>query len=167
MRVLVEWGDHRTPLRYTVQGSNLGQASSVLRARGHQAGLFSWHVAYHLYCAHRPTVTRIKFSPTSSILMPTWPQYRIQPRLCQEEWDSIWNALMRHEVGHADLFESRLDALVAHLAHEPPMNSSKCRLYIDYQLNDIKKRERQYDINTSHGSRGVDITISRDCVGPT
>lgn len=163
MKVTVQWAARNALLRYPIQADSLEKVQAVLLAR-EKPGWFVWSLPYKVKLDSQQRVTSTILSPTSSIHMPTWPQYRSQPQACQDEWDSMWKALKSHEKGHGDLFESALSTMVAYLENQQTMSSSECEDYLKGQYIEIDKRQSRYDTETDHGrSRGVELTISADC----
>jgi len=163
MKVNIRWGGRNAQLKYTVRGDTLEKVQSVLLAR-EEVGQFVWTLPYKLKFDAQQTITSLALSPASSIRMPTWPQYRLQPQVCQDQWDSMWKALQSHEKGHADLFESALATLVARLENMQTMQVGECETYITDRMKELDKQQRQYDVQTDHGrSRGVELTITEPC----
>lgn len=162
MKVTVTWGPRKARQSYVLQADSLEQALSVLQARD-EWGRFEQRVPYK-FKAKAQIVTSVALSPTSSILLPRWPMYELQPQSCKDEWDRMLRALKGHEESHATLFESSFRKLVADLEKQTRMTVNDFDSYINRQFEQIQKESDEFDRKTDHGSsRGVELQINAEC----
>lgn len=99
MKVTVSWGPKVTSATFQVAGANLEQAALALSERD-EWGSFVGRLSHRWKGDARGNALSVQLDPSFTITMPVWRAYRNQPQECNDEWDSMWRALRKHEDGH-------------------------------------------------------------------
>lgn len=163
MKVNLNWGQRNTRATYRVAGANLDGVLRSLLARG-EWGSFEGDLPYQSRGDAQGNVKSVTLTPTYTITMPVWANYRTQPQACKDEWDEMWRALYQHEDGHRSLFEEGVATIARKLEELEQATSGEIDNLMRQSGSDIQSAQDKFDNSTDHGrSRGVELTITDQC----
>ncbi len=164
MKVVVNWGAKNTSAKYEVVARDLEGSLQFLMQRGDEWGSFLGDFQYRWSADGAGRVQTVTLSPTYTITMPNWRGYRRIAQECQNEWDTMWRALERHEDGHRAIFDQGITTLVSDLNALTSATGSQIDARMQQARSDIQDAHDAYDTRTDHGkSQGVELFIPEKC----
>ena len=133
-------------------------ASSPIRENGKIFfGYTKWDIKWNYNWYEKPNVrcklTRVTVDFSSSIQLPKLSGGSSKQR---NKFDKFLSALRTHELGHYKMGKDAATAIDRKISSLPEMSSCKelgsvANKTGDRILNEYRKKEKQYDVSTSHG----------------
>lgn len=141
------WGDTLQDLYDEMNGWSLDEV-----------GRCSWHPELNLSWDDNHAVTAATLTVDLEVLVPAWAKRSQANDSVRGEWDRWSNALMTHEMGHADLAYRYLDNFENSLIG---MNKDDAWTAFEHVKSELQRASNDYDSSTNHGiSQGTTLDTS-------
>ncbi len=141
------WGDSLQELYDEMVGWNLDEV-----------GRCSWHPELSLQWDDNQVVTGGTLTVDLEVLTPAWAKRSDANDAVRAEWDRWSEALMTHEMGHADLASRYLDNFENTLVG---LQKDAAWTAFDQVKQDLQTASDGYDTSTNHGiSQGTTLDTS-------
>jgi predicted secreted Zn-dependent protease len=141
------WGDSLQDLYDEMNGWNLDEV-----------GRCSWQPVLNLAWDDDHKVTEATLTVDLEVLVPAWAKRSDANDAVRGEWNRWSQALMTHEMGHADLAYQYLDNFEASLVG---MSKDDAWTAFEQRKADLQKASDDYDTSTAHGmNQGTTLDTS-------
>jgi predicted secreted Zn-dependent protease len=141
------WGETLQELFDEMNGWNLDEV-----------GRCSWHPSLSLDWDHNQVITGGTLTVDLEVLVPAWAKRSEANDAVRAEWDRWSEALMTHEMGHADLAYRYLDNFESTLVGMP---QDAAWAAFEQVKADLQTASDGYDSSTNHGiSQGTTLDTS-------
>ena len=165
MDVHVDWTKKRTTFK--VKGKTLLAVKKNLGPEAKWGRFDPMDLSSKLTLDKDKMVTDVKLFAGYTIAMPVWTDYTKAPARCKAEWDRMWKALEKHELGHAGFLVEGVVMLQLAIQEKEPGTISKEAFDAlrDEHAVDLEKADKEFEIETDHGrKRGVTLDIPDECM---
>jgi len=148
---------------FDVTGATIDELRGQLRAKGVDgwAGT-TWTTVKYEFTVHGDAygcrVDSVNAVFDARVRLPRWADRAAAPAVQQQAWDAWFPRLERHEQGHVRIGRdaaARVERAVWDTPAAPTCGDVTARAKARAQgvLNDLARRQRDYDLRTDHGRR--------------
>lgn len=163
MKIDLQWGTRNGGATYRVTGKDLESVEKALSGRA-EVGTFASRFGHKWKSDAQGNAVQVTLTPSYTITMPAWTNYRRQPQACKDAWDAMWRALKKHEDAHKQIFTQGVSDVVGKLEALPQAKGSEIDALMKKARKDIQAKQNRFDRETDHGrSRGVELVVSDAC----